>query len=215
MRFYVAGKIKAYDWRLSLSVDEPGRWGTRGVEADYSDAGSRFDQGFPVQPFSKHSGLLGHHYTGPYFVRCDHACYHGPGDHGVGAESSGCLGGGHISQARTARYCLQAIDRSDVVFAWLDDPSCYGTLFELGYAHAAGKPIWVAGPEPLPDLWFAQQHAARSYWGARDPVAAFTTMAKNPSLSDAALAELVRESLGLPDGASLADALDRQLRGCS
>src|SRR6266436_6202941 len=34
-----------------------------------------------------------------------------------------------------------------------------GSFAELGFAHALGKPIWLTGPKPLPELWFIQQMA--------------------------------------------------------
>jgi nucleoside 2-deoxyribosyltransferase len=62
--------------------------------------------------------------------------------------------------AEVARNCLTSIAHSSVVFAWLDDPSAYGSLAELGYAHALKTPIWLAWPKPLKDLWFVQEMAS-------------------------------------------------------
>lgn len=55
--------------------------------------------------------------------------------------------------------CLDAIRRADVVFAWIDDPTCYGTIYELGYARGIGKPVCVIGQEEFRDLWFATSAA--------------------------------------------------------
>jgi very-short-patch-repair endonuclease len=47
------------------------------------------------------------------------------------------------------RLCLDAIDRSDVVFAWLDDYTAHGTIGEIAWAHRAEKHIVLAVP-PCP-----------------------------------------------------------------
>lgn len=54
--------------------------------------------------------------------------------------------------------CLNAISRSDLIFAWIDDLTGYGTLTEIGYAKGLGKLILIATPEPpdqhsIPD-WY-------------------------------------------------------------
>jgi very-short-patch-repair endonuclease len=45
--------------------------------------------------------------------------------------------------------CLDAIDRSDVVFAWLDDYTAHGTIAEIAHANAKGIYIVLAVP-PCP-----------------------------------------------------------------
>ena len=47
------------------------------------------------------------------------------------------------------RLSLDAIERSDVVFAWLDDATAYGTIAEIAWAHRAEKHIVLAVP-PCP-----------------------------------------------------------------
>lgn len=90
-------------------------------------------------------------YVGPYLV------YGHPHDY-AGVEH----GSPFIDRERVHQNCLSAIDSSDVVFAWLDDTSAYGTLVELGYAKAKNKEIWIAGPEfdrNDDPLWFAYELA--------------------------------------------------------
>ena len=70
-----------------------------------------------------------------------------------------------------SRNCLTSISRASIVFAWLDDLSAYGSFAEMGFAHALGKPIWLAWPKPLSDLWFIQQ------------MATVTLIAESPSLA--------------------------------
>jgi hypothetical protein len=42
---------------------------------------------------------------------------------------------------------------------WIDDLTAYGSLAELGYAHALKTPIWLAWPKPIKDLWFVHEMA--------------------------------------------------------
>jgi hypothetical protein len=68
---------------------------------------------------------------------------------------------------------LFQIKRADILFAWLEDVTCYGSLVEIGIARAFDKEIWIGWPhgmatirdnkitsyEPKRDLWFAQSLA--------------------------------------------------------
>jgi hypothetical protein len=170
LRIYLAGKISKYDWRTTI-VDGMGTPCGIDVGAyyDYVNEETRYPKSWEPYEQSIH-GV--HTYTGPYFLRCDHGCYHGENEHGSGIESYGCGCGSstfasdHKAIASLPRrrehivhLCLSAIDTSDVVFAWIENTTCYGTLAEIGYAHGAGKTIWIAGPSHFPDLWFTYQLA--------------------------------------------------------
>jgi len=48
----------------------------------------------------------------------------------------------------------------DIVFAWIDDLTAYGSLAELGFARALGKQIWLAWPNEFSDLWFIKEFAS-------------------------------------------------------
>ena len=52
--------------------------------------------------------------------------------------------------------CIEQIKKSDIVFAYIDDTTCYGTLFELGYAASIGKDIIILYDYKFPsnDMWF-------------------------------------------------------------
>jgi nucleoside 2-deoxyribosyltransferase len=52
-----------------------------------------------------------------------------------------------------------AIQRADLVFAWIDSPDCYGTILEIGYARAMNKVVVVAFSEE-----FAATKAAHEMW---------------------------------------------------
>jgi Nucleoside 2-deoxyribosyltransferase len=62
------------------------------------------------------------------------------------------------------------IERADLIFAYLEDANAYGTLVEIGYASALGKPIALGfstdmARQDYDELWLARMPAARVYWG--------------------------------------------------
>lgn len=136
MKIYLAGKIKKNDWRETILTPAQKRnW-------SYPDIGD-YDPGrWTDWPVAKGAVFDEHDYVGPYFIDCDHGCYHGPTDHGVGATGGGC--GGGATRNQVFELCRRAIRRCDVFFAWIDNFDAFGTLVEAGYADALGKPIWVA-----------------------------------------------------------------------
>lgn len=167
---YLAGKISKDDWRHDAVHDLREAWGSNWYGATQW---SVHDAEWPVIP----GGVLGaFDYTGPYFIQ---GCDHSPTGCDREEHLSGSICQGEIAgRSATAQRCLNAIDRSDIVFAWLDDATAHGTLVELGYAKGRGKPVIVAGPnlprtseqvweqeeaadpDPVPtpaadDLWFA------------------------------------------------------------
>ena len=108
--------------------------------------------------------------TGPFFVSCDHGCYHGRGKHGVGAVDSldsdewgGCMGN-FFNRSDVLYACKRQIDRAEIVFAYIDQDDCYGTLAEIGYAHAKEKDIVVvfSNDRLKRDMWFADKMQQRT-----------------------------------------------------
>jgi hypothetical protein len=169
MKIYLAGKIRANDWRHNIvSKLRSNVW------PGCSDAGPEQWPEFPIME----KAIFGvHDYVGPYFVGCDHGCYHGDHEHGVGAYSGGEFRYDNfrdgIKQFRPEnrynkirRLCLSAIDRTDIIYAYIDDLTCYGTLVELGYAFAKSKPIISVFADSISDkdphcrhpidLWFVR-----------------------------------------------------------
>lgn len=177
MKIYLAGKVTDASWRVEcerrLVALPPAGWAPV------------FDPEFPVVPL----GIGDHMMTGPFFINCGHSeigCYRmQENGHGMGADDCGC-GGSDTSRSNVVRMCLNAIERSDVLFAWIDQDSCYGTLAEIGYAKALGKIVWIAGPSqyvrvgpddnhgenPISDLWFACSMADEliEAWGGMDAI---------------------------------------------
>lgn len=177
LRFYLAGKMDA--GRISRG----GRgWRGHVFEPNWDDEDLELDCDVPsVCPILLGTVLGDHDYVGPYFVD-DFGCgghYSGgdPGTHGLFSLSNALMlpseEGDPITtpeQAAALRVkirelCLAGIRKADVVFCWLTSTDCYGTLAEIGYAHAIGRRIWIASPSPLPDLWFplgmAEWHGSR------------------------------------------------------
>lgn len=160
-RVYFAGKIGRDDWRHSLSRDS--RWGAvedYGGEAWYQknlfDPNLLYDEGRFF-------------YGGPFFVSCDHGCAHGPNSHGVNLEGGACIevpDGVAERRARIFEINRLRLLKASWVFAYIESPDCYGTLIELGMAHAAGIPISIGiSPElagaARDDLWMMEQTTKR------------------------------------------------------
>lgn len=198
-RIYLAGKISKGDWRETLVSRT--EWpvgveysigngdeipGGRGIAA-YGACGS--DSRIGAWPILENSVLGIFDYVGPYFIGCDHGCFHGNNKHGSidtaygwdeDCEDSEGAEQEQIEQAPEAvtidqfmvrALCLHALKKADVVFAWIDSADAFGTFTELGYAVALGKEILIAGPEQFPDMWFVYA-ATRNFKIADSPLAA-------------------------------------------
>lgn len=187
-RIYLAGKISKNDWRHSLVS------GLRHARAE-SDPHEEWPELTAIG--STYLTSTPWTYTGPYFIYDDHGCGHGPRWHGNGdAERGEICGYPQPSRSWIVRQALAAIDRSDVVFAWLGlgelegQSSAYGTLAELGYASGKGKEIIVAAPCITPtcdcaldELWFVARLPGVRVIHGHDPVRAFNRWYGNPDLA--------------------------------
>lgn len=99
-----------------------------------------------------------HDYLGPYYfdIGFGHSSFR-PGDHGL--DVSG-LQHDCDNRGRIFKLCLDAVSRADVIFAWINSTDCFGTHFEVAYAHALGKQIWLGFSDlVLRDQWFLFQAA--------------------------------------------------------
>jgi hypothetical protein len=137
---YCAGKIGKNDWRHKLFPDLRGTLSSGFKEFNHLPA--------PRGRFA---------YAGPFFVSCDHGCCHGPNEHGVAAASGTPCGVG-FNRANVIKLCCEWLKGADAMFVWLDDPTAYGTLTEIGMAKAWLIPTFVATPLTMlsttDDLWF-------------------------------------------------------------
>jgi hypothetical protein len=153
LRIYLAGKITKNGWREDIvsEAQQHPHFGRRSP--------------WPVLPkavFGKYD------YVGPYFIGDDHGSFHGESSHGLGGTASPdsknlfVQDWGATPEHDIPRLCTTAIIEADIVFAWLDSVSAFGTLFELGYAKALGKKIYVGYPKGVyykRDMWFISNMA--------------------------------------------------------
>ena len=95
-------------------------------------------------------------YVGPFFVSCDHGCYHRQNTHG---NDSGCSPDLDISRKIVAALCREALDTAELVFCYIDEKHCYGTIAEIERAHMRGIRVVIAFAPDIADLlendfWF-------------------------------------------------------------
>ncbi len=175
MKVYLAGKISRDDWRKHIDGYRPFSMDAADIADDENEKNSHLDD------FANHFGELPViskypfiQVTGPFFLSCDHGCYHGEQSHGVGADGLLIDPTGHkldlgwyrcsghsFTREEVTQICVRQIHSSDMVFAYIDDPTCYGTLFEIGFAKSAGKSIAVMfkSQDMADDMWFAAERA--------------------------------------------------------
>ena len=146
IKVYLAGKIKSNGWRQEI-VDIRNNF--------YGDKKNKIRNGIEIR--YKNNIYI----TGPFFLSCDHSCYHGDNSHGVGLNSyNDCYGlTDNFSEDEVKDICLRQIKKSDVIFAYINDDTCYGTLYELGYAKSLGKKIIILfeSGKLMKDMWFIYQ----------------------------------------------------------
>lgn len=152
------------------------RWVLPAVEDEHWDGDMAAKLRWPKQP---NAWVLGrHNYVGPYrrlSPNADPSWYgefhgnYGPGSHGQ-PDASLC--------EPIVEECLAGIRRADVVLAVVNTPDCFGTLAEIGYAHAMAKFVYlITGADSeweWDDYWYVDQLATvREYApddGMADPV---------------------------------------------
>jgi hypothetical protein len=159
MKVYLAGKISQNDWRHDLFVGSSLR----------SSASSLV----VWESLSTLTMSSGDKYVGPFFIACDHGCSHRGNMHGAfpsicaQVEGSGRSLSQYVGPADTVpnsfRYRVRqkatdGIAACDLFVAYLglDFASAYGTIAEIGFAHAQGKRIvLIVHPElDTTDFWF-------------------------------------------------------------
>jgi hypothetical protein len=162
---YFAGKIGRNDWRHNILSNHLLRYAI-----DASEGRDLFNPGFTLD-------CEIYTYGGPFFLSCDHGCYHGQNNHGAGVVNQGCGNGPfhssydvHQRRARVFKVNRARVLRADYVFAYLESSDCYGTLLELGIASAKKIPTVIGFAPELSqsnrdDLWMATQSVQRTYTG--------------------------------------------------
>jgi hypothetical protein len=149
IRIYLAGKISKNDWRHKLIPN-------------------LCTLGWESGPVAQDDFL----YVGPFFVSCDHGCYHGSSTHGQvnSFESNPCPGLDDqnpfdFNRRVISQRCLSAVLASDLVFAYIESSDCFGTLFEIGAAYAWRRKVVIAFAPGIAsrthnDFWFSCAQAS-------------------------------------------------------
>ena len=145
-KIYLAGKITKNGWRQTV-CDIRNEVTLFDIEEGATDLKTK------EIPYNDHTVI-----TGPFFISCDHGCFHGENTHGV--QGNGCYEL-TFTETEVMQTCLHQIDKSDIVFAYIDSNDCFGTLCEIGHAHAQGKQIIILfdTEQRRREMWFAAQMA--------------------------------------------------------
>lgn len=109
-------------------------------------------------------------------------------------ECSSCHGscscGNSTNRHETVKRCLSQIQACDAVFAFIERTDAYATLFELGFAHSLGKPIFLQfapGGGDFREWWFTDIACRGQYrqWPGEIPdVLLFATTLKTMPYKD-------------------------------
>lgn len=81
-------------------------------------------------------------YMWPCCISCDHWCYHWKNSHWNWVIEWWCEWKKE-DQLTLFDKCMNAIENSDIVFAWIDDLTAYWTFAEIWYAYWLKKPIFI------------------------------------------------------------------------
>jgi len=150
LKVYMIGKIGKSDWRHDI----------------FPDLRLAKIRNAQYKKIPKRNGLV---YSGPFFESCDHGCAHGDSEHGLGLNSRGCFVESVTPRRKAFKSCIKGIDAADFVFCWIDQPTAFGSLVEIGYAFSRMKPIFIATPFDasfLQDFWFSFQCANKVHQSA-------------------------------------------------
>ena len=159
-RIYLAGKVTNAWWRSEILPGYHGR--TDGISIMYDEtAGTSGKNYFYNYEYERDKFII----TGPHTISCDHSWFH-KSKHAAGNEfldpeypedayiyTSAWEYGG-LSKHDILNACKKQIDKSDAVFAYINEKELYGTATEIGYAHAKGIPIYIM----FRNGWFYEEY---------------------------------------------------------
>ena len=134
-KIYLAGKIRANCWRHRLVPNlRDSTWGDAPLYCDT------------------------YLYVGPFFVGCDHRCYHGESTHGNYNKYDLCRQLG-TTRREIRHRCLAAVEECDIFVAYIDSHDCYGTIAEIQHALDISKLVVIAFAPGIAtvdknDYWF-------------------------------------------------------------
>lgn len=168
LRIYLAGRISKCDWRHELVLH----------------LRNNIDGGVEGWKEVKELPMIdGNIYVGPFFIGCDHGCYHGANSHGA---SGGVCYSPDVKRREIFNKSLRGIRACDLFFVWAgkDFSEAYGTLVEIGFARGLGKKI-VFAFDPVvreqKDQWFAGGCATKLF-SCTDPVLAYRQLMGLPKI---------------------------------
>lgn len=154
LKIYLAGKITGTQWRysivdgLSKSVDRVREYMDSHPDVDFDCMGNAHSilgwNTLPKSIFGKFD------YVGPYPFLSNvhkpeiHSMEYWYDSHGNGKENQSKF---------IFESAKRAIESCDLLFAWIDSLSAYGTIFELGYACAMKKDVVIAISRSLNDKY--------------------------------------------------------------
>ena len=162
-KIYMAGKIGKHDWRHTVL-------GTTRIDEGWNN----YMPGHNT--WVEHADLI---YVGPFFMSCDHGCFHDialhgatrtsrfpPGKHdGLGCVES--LSEEAPSPNSVYQRAIQGILDCDIFFCYVEKMDAIGSLFELGYAAANNKHVVLCTSGKLKrdqrEFWFAARGADSVY----------------------------------------------------
>lgn len=104
-------------------------------------------------------------YVGPFFIGCDHACFHGPSSHGALGDD-----GFVRNDALQVIYrCLNGVADCDLLFAYIDAGHCYGSIAEIERALMLNKRVVMAFAPGIAnaivnEFWFVSHRAHRVHF---------------------------------------------------
>ena len=150
VNIYLAGKIEPHGWRHAFfDMRNEFIWDEKIPYLQSLSVTMDWDKNIKV--------------TGPFFLSCDHSCYHGEGNHGLGIHQPvSCLTGGNThSASEVIEICKEQIKRADVIFGYINSDTCFGSLFEIGYAKALGKKVILLfdTSKRENDMWFLSKNS--------------------------------------------------------
>lgn len=176
VKVYMAGRIASQDWREVLvpSLRTAMTCAVTEGDRDYPSDDRMACMADNEKWMPLVGGTIGQHtYMGPFFAYDPNGDETAEFNHGFredwsfGISKHGVVANiyHHNYDANKLRSSvfyadLGAIDACECVFALIYDCECYGTLFELGYAYARKKPVYVAIDQRCYDdvcqsLWFS------------------------------------------------------------
>lgn len=155
-KVYLAGKIDGPPWRAEIAPAP--RCEENRCDASYADEHEALDRKFMLE-FPQFV------MTGPFAIDDGHSSSW-PASHGGPARV------GEPEAARQARIfalSMRRIGMADFMFAHINELDAFGTIVEIGAAHAIGKPIFLHFGERLTDadlaeMWFIGASATAVTW---------------------------------------------------